>query len=79
MGMYVCACLFMYVYAYMFVCTCGCLARIYIYLYVRLRASVFRVRLVRSGPVAEDSDPIRIRVVLDPTHRRFEDLSLIHI
>ena len=44
--------------------------------YVWLRATAFRIRLVRSGPVAGDPDPIRIRarcgpdtkVIRRPTH-----------
>ena len=71
--MYVCACLFMYVYAYMFVCTCGCLACIYNYLYVLVAChsildlfGEIRTSCRRPGP-----DPNY--VVVDPTHRRFED------
>ena len=59
-------CMCTWVYTYVSVCSGVCLACIYIYSYVRLHATVFRVRLERSGPVAGDPDSIRIRAVEDP-------------
>ena len=39
---------------------------IYIYLYVQLHVTVFRIRLVRSGPVVEDPNPIWICARCEP-------------
>ena len=53
--MYVCGCVP--------VCVCTCVR---VSLSVWLRVAVFRIRLVRSGPVVEDPDPIRIRARCGP-------------
>ena len=48
--------------------------RVYLYIFMCWsRATVFRVRLVRSEPVAEDLNPNRIRAVVDPIHKQSED------
>ena len=57
--MYCCVCLCTYMYVGVHVCI-GLLGRVFsIHLYLLvcwLHATVFRVRLVRSGPVAEDPE-----------------------
>ena len=82
--MYVCM---MYIHGWVCVYMHVCIMYAWLYARVRvcvvlvimcvwLRVAVFWTRLVRSGPVAGDPDPIRIRAVVDPIHRQFEDRSM---
>ena len=75
--MYVGVCVYLYMYVGVHVCV-GLLGRVFsIHLYllvcVGCMLQYFRVRLVRSEPVVEDPDMIRIRVVVDPIQWGFED------
>ena len=71
--MYCCVCLCTYIYAGVHVCLCVYIEEcirvrgyVCVNLCVWLRVAVFRIRLVRSGPVAGDPDPIRIRARCAP-------------
>ena len=65
--MYVYACIRVYVRVRVYVRMHVWVFSMHLYLFdVWLHATVFGTRLVRSGPVAVDSDPIQIRAVVDP-------------
>jgi len=65
----VCVYLYMYVCGYTRMCPYACVGVKHVFLFICmcwLRAIVFRIRSVRSGPVAGDPDPIRIRARCGP-------------
>jgi len=75
MGMYVCVYLYMYVGVHVCVGLLGRVFSIHLYLLVCVGCMLQYFGFVQwdLNPASGDPDPIWIRVVVNPTHRRFED------
>ena len=65
-GVHVCLCVYIVecIRIRGYVCVSSC---------VLLRVAVFRIRLVRSGPLQETRTRSGFVLIVDPIHRRFED------